>query len=258
MLTSKKNWPREPRTFWALLALLGMMGSGCAYDLTEEPQSPPTSSNPDAGVAAEACIPGQTVFCGCADGAQGVMTCGSGGSYGVCDCGVDVGPPDAAADAGDAGGLDAQPPTWSVTCETDRYWDNYEDDGRPRSSDQMEPGGDCIGCHTDWGEGPRLEVAGTVFLGLHDDDGCFGADGVVVRVTGSDGRVHDLRTNRTGNFLAETEDLRIAVPYTATVVGEAGERAMLTPQTDLSCNSCHTVAGLNGAPGRIQVPAGDN
>ena len=32
------------------------------------------------------------------------------------------------------------------------------------------------------------------------------------------------------------------------------ERAMVAAQTSGDCNSCHTLAGTNGAPGRIMLP----
>jgi hypothetical protein len=44
----------------------------------------------------------------------------------------------------------------------------------------------------------------------------------------------------------------IALPYRARVVrADGGVVEMRTPQTNGDCNACHTVSGLNSAPGRI-------
>ena len=67
------------------------------------------------------------------------------------------------------------------------------------TSPQMEPGGDCIGCHAS-GDGPRFVIAGTVMNALHDDTNCAGVAGVTVRVTGADGLSVEMVTNGVGNF----------------------------------------------------------
>ena len=76
---------------------------------------------------------------------------------------------------------------------------------------EMEPGGDCIGCHATEG-GPTYLTAGTVMNALHDDTNCAGVEGVTVRLTGSDGQVIEMTTNRTGNFFTSAGALaRFAV-----------------------------------------------
>jgi hypothetical protein len=123
-------------------------------------------------------------------------------------------------------------------------------------SAMMEPGGDCIGCHSG-GEGPAFTVAGTVMAALHDDTNCSGVAGVTVRLTGADGNAIELTTNATGNFsYLHTGAGGLAFPYQAEVSRNGTTIAMLTPRTaaETSCNACHTASGANGAPGRIVAP----
>jgi hypothetical protein len=123
-------------------------------------------------------------------------------------------------------------------------------------SPMMEPGGDCIGCHSS-GEGPAFTVAGTVMAALRDDTNCAGVSGVTVRLTGADGNKIELTTNATGNFsYSHTGAGGLTFPYHAEVSRNGATMAMLTPRTaaETSCNACHTAAGANGAPGRIVAP----
>jgi hypothetical protein len=122
-----------------------------------------------------------------------------------------------------------------------------------RGSAQMHPGRDCIGCHTAEREGPRFVIAGTVFTGLHEPDDCNGQRSVTVEITDDNGDVHTAKTNAAGNFFIDTRST-IALPYQARVFDDAGnESAMASHQTEGACNSCHTVDGANGAPGRIRL-----
>jgi hypothetical protein len=120
-------------------------------------------------------------------------------------------------------------------------------------SPEMEPGGDCIGCHSS-SDGPSFRVAGTVMNELRDDTNCGGLAGVTVRITGNDGKVVDLTTNSTGNFFLESRAGAIALPFKAEVRRDGKVRAMVAAQTNGSCNSCHTSTGLMLAPGRIVPP----
>lgn len=115
----------------------------------------------------------------------------------------------------------------------------------------MHPGGDCIGCHADQGEGPKYSVAGTVMGELDDDTDCNGMEGVTIEITDANGDVIELVTNGAGNFYTEKS---VATPYTARVIKDGAERAMSGEQTETNCASCHTAEGTNGAPGRIQAP----
>jgi len=130
-------------------------------------------------------------------------------------------------------------------CSTNQH--SYADEGP-----LMEPGGDCVGCHTQQGEGPRFAIAGTVMGALDDEQTCSGIDGYAVVITAADGQELRLATNADGNFSYEGV---VALPYQAKVVDQAGnERAMGAAQTEGSCGACHTPQGTSGAPGRILPP----
>ena len=115
----------------------------------------------------------------------------------------------------------------------------------------MEPGGTCISCHADEGEGPTYTIAGTVMGDYHDDQRCVGVDGATVVITGADGATVELTSNRVGNFFYQG---KVAKPYTAKITTAQGERAMTAAQTDGDCNSCHSAEGASSAPGRIIAP----
>lgn len=119
-------------------------------------------------------------------------------------------------------------------------------------STRMHPGRDCLGCHQSRNEADEVTLAGTVFGGLTEFDDCFGVEGVTLQITDANGGTIEVVSNTAGNFVLE--NTAVATPYTAKLIYEGRERAMATPQTVLSCNSCHTVTGLNGAPGRILAP----
>ncbi|NUP11196.1 MAG: hypothetical protein HOW73_34555 [Polyangiaceae bacterium] len=113
--------------------------------------------------------------------------------------------------------------------------------------EEMEPGGDCIGCHAQDG-GPSYSIAGTVMAIEDDDQGCLGLGGVLVEVIGADGKKVRMMTNSVGNFFSSE---RIAKPYTAKITSDGQEFAMVTPQSDTNCASCHGSTGKSGAAGRI-------
>ena len=133
-------------------------------------------------------------------------------------------------------------------CSSGRTW-NGGDEGSP----DMNPGMACNLCHSG-GEGPRFSISGTLYPTIHEPALCYGANastGAQVVVTGADGRTLTLAPNAAGNFFSE---MAVVTPYTAKVVTSAGERAMTAAQTSGDCNACHTMAGANGAPGRIMLP----
>lgn len=154
---------------------------------------------------------------------------------------------------------------WStpVTCTSGRTWTRGNDE-----SPEMHPGGTCVSCHDTMARERRFWLAGTVYPSAHEPDECAGADtggAAIVEITDAEGRVYTMRPNRAGNFylLRPTdEDVQaggalapaFTPPYTARVLQDGRERAMLTPQTEGECNACHTVSGAMGAPGRIVLP----
>jgi mono/diheme cytochrome c family protein len=130
------------------------------------------------------------------------------------------------------------------TCATGLYWTAGDVE-----SELMRPGGDCIGCHTEEGEGPIYAAAGTVMSSRDEEDDCAGLFDVVVEVIDAEGNVHATRTNAAGNFWFD-ETLEIPTPYTARVTTAAGTLEMTTEQTNTNCMFCHTAGGV---PGRIVV-----
>jgi mono/diheme cytochrome c family protein len=137
----------------------------------------------------------------------------------------------------------------SPICTSGKTW-REGNEGSP----EMNPGMACIQCHAASDEGPRFSIAGTIYPTAHEPDLCDGAppaSGAQVIITGADGRTLTLAPNAAGNFYAETA---VAAPYRARVVTAGGERAMTAAQTSGDCNTCHSIAGANGAPGRIMLP----
>jgi len=153
-----------------------------------------------------------------------------------------------AGDAGtDAGTPATNPYNTPTVCTSKTTW-NQGNEG----SSRMRPGGACITCHTMRG-GPNYTVAGTVYPTAHEPNDCNGvnAGGVTVVVTDKNGVVTNIPVNTVGNFSSRA---RIAAPFTVKVVNGAKVRAMAGALTAGDCNSCHTLAGVNGAPGRVMAP----
>jgi len=126
--------------------------------------------------------------------------------------------------------------------------------GGDEESSRMHPGGDCIGCHTDRGEGPRYAVAGTIYEALDEPSDCFGFEGATVEITDADGKLFSMTANPAGNFYLSSGDGPLAMPYRAAVVMDGVRREMASPQSDGNCANCHTAQGDLGAPGRVLVP----
>jgi cytochrome c553 len=123
--------------------------------------------------------------------------------------------------------------------------------GGDEESSRMHPGTDCVACHEREGEGPRYDVAGTVYAEAHEADDCFGVEGVLVELTGGDGAVHRATTNQAGNFFMRVD---LATPFTARIEYEGREARMTLAQSSGRCATCHTTTGASGAPGRIVAP----
>jgi hypothetical protein len=128
--------------------------------------------------------------------------------------------------------------------------------GGRRGSPHMFPGRDCVGCHLE-NDGPQLMLGGTVYpyveselatSGLPPQSGedCFGVPDVNVQVTGADGQLFDLTTNRAGNFFVEgkPEDLvkpfKVVLNWTDTA-GNVKQTPMGTPPSYGGCAHCHTL-----------------
>lgn len=132
------------------------------------------------------------------------------------------------------------------TCASGTRWA-----GGNEESNLMHPGGACISCHAQAGEGPHYAIAGTVFADLGEKTDCFGVAAVNVEVTGSDGKTLTLPTNAAGNFASSGP---VSFPVQVKVTRGAESRVMLSPVASGDCNGCHTASGEQGAPGRISAP----
>jgi hypothetical protein len=119
----------------------------------------------------------------------------------------------------------------------------------------MRPGEACITCHATSSEAPTFVVAGTVYPTAHEPADCNGSNSngsAVVIIKDAAGTAHQIPVDASGNFMLQSAP--IPLPYTAQVQVGTATRSMGTAQTNGDCNSCHTVTGANGAPGRIMLP----
>ena len=120
----------------------------------------------------------------------------------------------------------------------------------------MRPGEACLTCHggSGGGEAPLFTLAGTVYPTAHEPNDCVGAvngGGSVVTVLDAAGRTITMTPNAVGNFYYAGA---VTFPVTARITRNGLARSMTTPQSNGNCNSCHTLTGTNGAPGRILMP----
>lgn len=123
--------------------------------------------------------------------------------------------------------------------------------GGDTESPEMNPGLACITCHTSGGEGPKYQIAGTVYSEGDDADTCNGISATAIEIIGADGTTVTATSNAAGNFFLSSG---IKMPYTARVLRNGKARKMTTKQENGDCNACHTAKGAEGAPGRIITP----
>ena len=125
-------------------------------------------------------------------------------------------------------------------------------------SANMEPGLACRSCHVTFGQAGTkdFDISGTVYPTAHEPDLCNGVGGTTVVITDANNADHVLTVNSVGNFYHDDGlgFLKFPMPYRAKVVSGNNTREMITPQTNGDCNSCHTEAGTQSAPGRIMAP----
>jgi hypothetical protein len=135
----------------------------------------------------------------------------------------------------------------------------------------MHPGVKCNRCHSQT-QGPNLQFAGTVYRGAHDIDDCNGAGPpppLSVVITDKNDKTVTLTVNAAGNFQLVKPpgqgngnrgngngngNSAFAPPFRAKVTDGTKTRVMNGSVTSGDCNSCHTAAGANSAPGRILAP----
>jgi hypothetical protein len=79
---------------------------------------------------------------------------------------------------------------------------------------------------------------------------------VTVTITDAKGKVVNATVNAAGNFFVPRQQgaQRLTAPFSAKLSDGVKTRIMNGKVTSGDCNSCHTTAGKNGAPGRILVP----
>lgn len=167
--------------------------------------------------------------------------------------------------AGSCGGVDAG--STEPTCASNTSLQKPVA-GDAHGGPTMAPGLACISCHSGgdfMGQNPGgalsrtdelYQFMGTVFASAHEKDLCSPALPTAARVEILDlnGAVRaTLPVNGGGNFFGDAPGGPIT-PYRARVVTAAGSREMVSAQTSGDCNTCHTVAGASGAPGRIFLP----
>lgn len=154
--------------------------------------------------------------------------------------------------AGDGGASDAGPigaADGGKVCTSGTYWTQGN-----QESPNMHPGMACNACHQKEG-GPNLRIAGTVYSVLNESDDCNGKGPppqLTVVIKAADNRVYNVPVNSVGNF--SLDRMRPKPPFKATITDGTKTRAMVGSVTSGDCNSCHTQAGKNGAPGRILAP----
>lgn len=116
----------------------------------------------------------------------------------------------------------------------------------------MAPGTACGTCHLAIGK--PLYISGTVYPSFHEPDLCLGVTDVQLELVDKNGATHTLPVNSSGNFLDQDILQLWPSPWAVAVVRGSARRPMVGTVTNGDCNSCHTAAGANGAPGRIVAP----
>ena len=127
-------------------------------------------------------------------------------------------------------------------CTLGKRWVGGEED-----SALMIPGGDCIGCHVERGEGPIYTAAGTVFAFRGEPTNCIGVEGAIVYITDAEGHSIEMTTNAAGNFGTMEP---IAAPYTTGLRYQGEEWPMISEANDPNCATCHIADGGR----RVAVP----
>lgn len=154
-------------------------------------------------------------------------------------CTVDAGTPDP---------VFSGPPT----CTSNSYWTSGD-----QGSSSMHPGLACIACHQSrGGEAPTFAIAGTAYPSGHEYDDCFGsaARNARVDVTDRNGVTRSYTVNGAGNFSGQAGGGWPVFPIRAQITFNGKTRAMGGAVSSGDCNTCHTLQGASGAPGRIALP----
>jgi len=153
--------------------------------------------------------------------------------------------------------------TATDSCVSGQHWTAGNSE-----SELMNPGLACRSCHLGqnfMGQNPTGQAEprkayffmGTAFSAPHQEDLCAAevpTDAVVEILDTNDVVQLTLKVNSAGNFRSMSTTAGVPVPYKARVRVGTKLNAMGGTQTDGDCNSCHTAAGAQSAPGRIFFP----
>jgi hypothetical protein len=119
-------------------------------------------------------------------------------------------------------------------------------------AETMAPGTACGTCHLLIAK--PLYISGTVYPTYHEPDLCLGVTDVSIELVDANNATHSLPVDSSGNFLDNDIFSLWPSPWTVAVVKGSLRRPMIETVTNGDCNSCHTAAGANSAPGRILTP----
>ena len=152
-------------------------------------------------------------------------------------CTVDAGTPDPVFSGPDS-------------CTSGTYWT-----GGNRESPLMHPGLACIECHSRT-DGPDFSIAGTAYPTGHEYDDCNGSAARNARIDVTDSRnvTHSFTANSAGNFYGQPSGGWPVFPIRAQITFNGKTRVMSGAVSSGDCNTCHTLRGTQGAPGRIALP----
>jgi hypothetical protein len=119
----------------------------------------------------------------------------------------------------------------------------------PAHGPMMDPGSDCLGCHTGGGGAKPWTVAGTIYDGTATSPGAAVAD-ATVRITDANGRTFERRTNDAGNFYTAEG---VAFPIRVCVSRHGAESCMQEPVPFGSCNVCHGPSGVVSPENHVRL-----
>jgi hypothetical protein len=152
----------------------------------------------------------------------------------------------------------------SITSQTtdDDNEENDDDDSiTSYSVISHNQGSACLACHAapaDGADGKDYLSGGTVYTQIDGSSSDTYANGYIIRALLDTGLTIDYNDGRgTGNSYSDNSALSSDYSFTAQVLDSNGNIVNQsatnshTTSSNLNCNSCHTVSGDNGAPGRI-------
>ena len=116
------------------------------------------------------------------------------------------------------------------------------------------PGQPCLVCHGGLGPGrPDLSVGGTIYRSAATTQALSGA---IVTLTDAQKTIHQLTTNRTGNFLVDASSWQPVYPMLVSVSYGGVSIDMKTHVgRDGSCADCHTDPASAASAGHVYLVA---